>query len=158
MNLSAFPTRFASKVSVQPNGCWLWQAHINKGGYGDFMHPDTQRMCRAHRYSYEVAMGPIPDGLVIDHLCRVRHCVNPAHLEPVTSEENIRRGAAAILACPAGHSYSGDNLYVNPKGDRLCRECHRRQAAAYRVRHPERARAQARASDARYKARKRATK
>lgn len=82
---------------VDPDtGCWLWQGSLVQGsGYG--------RLCRdgvswpAHRYFFVRANGPIPDGLVLDHLCRVRHCVNPAHLEPVTHAENCRRGKQAKL-------------------------------------------------------------
>jgi hypothetical protein len=89
----------------------------------------------AHRFAYESVHGPITPGLVIDHLCRVRLCVNPAHLEPVTPGENSRRGYAWLLNrrnhqtvkthCPAGHAYRGANLYVSPRGDRRCRTCHR---------------------------------
>lgn len=71
--------------------CWLWSGALHNG-YGGFF-ADGQRW-RVHRWSYEFLVGPIPEGLHLDHLCRVRHCVNPAHLEPVTNQENIRRGEA----------------------------------------------------------------
>ena len=78
----------------------------------------------AHRWAYEDKVGPIPEGLDIDHLCRVRACVNPGHLEPVTRAENIRRAAAAKNACPAGHAYTEDNTYIRPGTvHRRCREC-----------------------------------
>lgn len=163
MRLADFPARFASKVEVDASGCWLWQAGLNRNGYGRYMLSGSNRDVVAHRYAYEVATGnPIPDGLVMDHLCRVRHCVNPEHVEPVTQRENLLRGQTrtarqvAATECPAGHPYAGDNLYVNPSGDRLCRECHRRRVAAARLVDPEKTRAEARERDARYRARKRA--
>lgn len=82
--------RFASKIEPQPDGCWLWTASCGRGGYGQVWHGGT--MARAHRVVYLLVTGsPIPDGLELDHLCRVRHCVNPEHLEPVTRQENQRR-------------------------------------------------------------------
>lgn len=87
-------SRFWDKVDKDGHdGCWLWTDATSWNGYGRFY--TGSRVMSAHRLSYELAVGPIPDGLQIDHLCRVRACVNPAHLEPVTLAENIRRGAAA---------------------------------------------------------------
>ncbi len=116
-----------------PDECWEWLASRDKDGYGQFSvrHGDGWKGCRAHRVVYELLAGPIPDGLQLDHLCRNPPCVNPAHLEAVTCQENLLRGktlnAAAIAKthCPQGHPYAGDNLYVNPKGERSCRECAR---------------------------------
>lgn len=85
-------------------------------------------------------VGPIPDGLVIDHLCRNPQCVNPMHLEPVTPEENTRRGIGgwntrAKTHCPQGHPYSGANLYINPtSGARVCRTCNNEKARRYKLR------------------------
>jgi len=73
--------------------CWIWKGGANKRGYGSFF--DGVWNVRAHRYSYELAIGPIPPGLHLDHLCRNTRCVRPDHLEPVTGEENHRRGRAA---------------------------------------------------------------
>ena len=96
----------------------------------------------AHRVSYEMAKGKIPDGLQLDHLCRMTLCVNPSHLEPVTPKENIRRGETAEVArltqlskthCPQGHPYSGENLYLKPNGRRECRQCVRDSGARYRA-------------------------
>ena len=86
------PERFWEKVDkAGQDECWLWTANKTApNGHGRFLGPGGQVM--AHRFAYELLVGPIPEGLVIDHLCRVRLCVNPAHLEPVTAEENIRRG------------------------------------------------------------------
>jgi hypothetical protein len=129
---------FESKFVVDADtGCWLWQATLTKNGYG-LIHksptgPDEKpRALIAHRVSYELYIGPIPDGLTIDHLCRVRHCVNPDHLEAVTLRENVLRGTnfsainAAKTHCPQGHPYSGENLIIT-KGGRRCRECDRRR-------------------------------
>lgn len=160
--LTPFPDYFMEKVAVAPDGCWLWQGRQNRNGYGRLYVRGSGGDQMAHRYAYTAAVGLIPEGYQLDHLCRVRHCVNPEHLEPVTQRENLLRGetvtaqSAAAEACPAGHSYSGDNLYVNRKGHRYCRTCHRERVAAARVRDPEKMRAQARAADARYRARKRA--
>ena len=90
---SAFQ-RFWSKVSIAPTGCWLWAGAIQaSNGYGRFgVGRATDGVCFAHRWAYEFFLGPIPAGLEIDHLCRVRACVNPLHLQPVTHAENRARG------------------------------------------------------------------
>lgn len=116
------PERFWTKVAkAAPNDCWLWTARQNGKGYGMFGNA-----C-AHRVSYELIIGPIPLGLQIDHLCRVRACVNPAHLEPVTPAENTRRALALITHCPQGHAYNVANTYwrTNTAGRkcRVCRAC-----------------------------------
>jgi hypothetical protein len=126
-------------ISPEPNsGCWIWTGYLNKGyghvvrgGYG---RGPIQRW-RVHRLSYETACGPIPVGLELDHLCRVRCCVNPDHLEPVTRLENIRRGEAGSnnrskTHCPKGHPYSEENTVLYSRG-RECRTCRSRSAEAY---------------------------
>ncbi|MFI2349761.1 HNH endonuclease signature motif containing protein [Streptomyces sp. NPDC019443] len=110
-----------------PGRCWLWVGAIGARGYGRIF-VDGQTV-PAHRWSYEAEVGSIQPGLVIDHLCRNRACVNPAHLEPVTNQVNTLRGIgmtarrARTTHCPAGHEYAGANLYVSPRGDRRCRIC-----------------------------------
>lgn len=109
-----------------PDCCWPWDGYRMDCGYGQARHGD--KVTCAHRLAYEMLVGPIPKGLVIDHLCRVRECVNPAHMEPVTNAENIRRGEggahwAAKTHCPQGHPYEGDNLYIDRRGSRNCRTC-----------------------------------
>jgi len=85
--------RVLSKLLIQPEtGCLLWTGALTWNGYGNFMLPDRSNV-RVHRLMYEWFAGPIPDGMQIDHLCRVRRCASPAHLEPVTCQENLLRGA-----------------------------------------------------------------
>lgn len=115
--------RFWAKVDKQDDGCWLWTAGGN-GRYGRFYFGGVNTY--AHRVSYELCVGPIPDGLVIDHLCRNTMCVRPDHLEAVTQKENLRRGETIPAAnskkttCPQGHEYD----YIHPKtGGRRCRTC-----------------------------------
>jgi len=122
------PQRFDTKWTPEPNtGCWLWIAGVNPLGYGQFWW--SGRTVTAHRFAYEREVGPIPDGLELDHLCRTRCCVNPAHLEPVTHRENTLRGdtitgrQARQTHCKRGHPLSGPNLYAKPNGRRQCRTC-----------------------------------
>lgn len=84
------PERIRRYVEIDANGCWIWTAARNRGGYG--IIGIELRSALAHRVSYEAFVGEIPNGLELDHLCRVRCCVNPQHLEPVTRYENVRRG------------------------------------------------------------------
>jgi hypothetical protein len=92
------PDLFWSKVdqSGGPDACWPWLGKINRGGYGEYRQRGSRASLRyswrAHRVAFELVIGPIPSGLVIDHLCRMRACVNPGHMEPVTHLENLRRG------------------------------------------------------------------
>ena len=121
-----YKRRFWGKVE-KTSTCWLWTAGKYNTGYGQFWihgrdHP-------AHRLAYIWEKGDIPLGLQLDHLCRVRHCVNPAHLEAVTQKENILRGegfaakGARQTHCLRGHPFSGANLYTTPAGGRRCLAC-----------------------------------
>lgn len=141
----AMLSRFARKMVRRPDGCWIWTGATNDGGYGQLRADD--RVQYAHRLAYETFVGPIPDGLQIDHLCRTRLCVNPAHLEPVTQRENILRGESPqalrsrATHCIAGHPLSGGNLYIRPDGKgRHCRTCQRRRNRETRRRRRQRAR------------------
>lgn len=107
--------------------CWLWLGATNDHDYGQFR--TGRRANYAHRWSYEAAVGPIPTGLDLDHLCRVTRCCNPAHLEPVTHRVNSMRGVglAAVNArkthCINGHPFDEENTRVNDRGHRRCRTC-----------------------------------
>lgn len=124
--------RLWARVDRQdPQGCWLWTGY-RSGGYGMMMRDGKQ--VGAHRVAYELLVGPIPVGLQVDHLCRVRHCVNPAHLEPVTREENIRRGILAERRgaherakthCKQGHEFTPESIVNRSRGGRDCKVCHR---------------------------------
>ncbi len=114
--------RFDALWSLDAGGCWIWRGAVNRAGYGAFSVDGTTR--RAHRVSYELRVGPIPEGLHLDHLCRVRACVNPAHLEPVTHAENVRRGArAGQTHCKRGHEFTPENTRVDKSGGRCCIAC-----------------------------------
>ena len=118
-------SRFWSRVDRTTGDCWIWTGSKTSAGYGNLAI--QQRWHYAHRLSYELVIGPIPEGLVIDHLCRVRHCVNPDHLEPVTNRVNIARGMAPYglrTTCRRGHDITSEaNVYVQPDGGRRCRLC-----------------------------------
>lgn len=120
------PERFWSKVDYGADDeCWLWTGAIGNG-YGRFTI--GRKEVRAHRWAYEALVGPVPPSLDIDHLCRVRACVNPAHLEPVSRRENLLRGDtitarnAARTHCPQGHPYDESNT-KRRRGGRECRRC-----------------------------------
>lgn len=121
--------RILANVAIEPGGCWTWQRHVQRNGYGTAWFNGRTRL--AHRVAYEVLVGPIPDGLTIDHLCRVKSCVNPAHLEPVTNRENnLRRpGSRVATHCARGHEFGSENTrwekghYGFPT--RRCIQCHR---------------------------------
>lgn len=135
--------RFAPKIALTDSGCIEWLAGTNGVGYGQLrvQIDGTNRHYYAHRWSYEYHVGPIPDGMHIDHLCRNTRCVNPDHLEPVTPRVNNLRGASSPAAnrrkthCHKGHELSGSNLYITPSsGYRHCRECARQHDRARRNR------------------------
>lgn len=132
--------RFWNKVN-KTESCWNWTSATNGFGYGLFW--SFGKMVTAHRFSYELARGPIPKGLTLDHLCRNTICVNPDHLEPVTMRENILRGQSptAINArksyCVNGHELTDENLIkmkLLQYGCRCCKICQRTYNNKYQKR------------------------
>lgn len=118
--------RFEDGYIPEPNsGCWLWIKTLSEHGYGRMLI--NYRIVFAHRFSYQQFRGSLTDGLVLDHLCRNRCCVNPDHLEQVTQTENVRRGGKMLNAsCPSGHPFTPENTWINPRnGWRQCRQCNR---------------------------------
>lgn len=135
--------RIAARISIEDHGfstpCWVWKGHIGKTGYGRLSVCDRTRS--VHRVSYEAFKGQIPVSLVIDHLCRVRACCNPDHLEPVTTRENLARSPLVKLPkpyhptrCPKGHEYTPENSMKRSNGYRQCMECSRQQGRDARAR------------------------
>ncbi len=109
------------RTVVDRAGCRLWMGNRNKWGYGAISDKGQARS--VHRVSYSLFVGPIPEGHEVDHLCRVRNCWTPDHLEAVTKVEHGRRSQNATKThCPEGHEYGGVNLYEY-KGGRYCRKC-----------------------------------
>lgn len=113
-------TRFWAKVVRDAEtGCFIWLGS-NNGSYGTFFLDSRCR--RAHGVAYEWTFGPVPDGLVLDHLCRLTLCVNPHHLEAVSQRENVRRGEVVKTHCIKGHPLTLANTYRGTWG-RRCRDC-----------------------------------
>ena len=134
--------RFWTRVDRISGGCWLWTGHTASNGYGRIQIDGVSMP--VHRVSYEWLVGPVPDGLELDHVrargCTSRACVNPAHLEPVTHRENTLRGDTIVAAqtkrthCPRGHELSEGNLVPSSlkNGRRGCLTCSRAKAAERR--------------------------
>lgn len=126
---------FWEKV-LKSDGCWTWTGSLSVHGYGKVTR--QRRFRSAHRLAYELLIGPIPAGLTLDHLCRNRRCVKPAHLEPVTMRENLRRGdspsaiARRTNRCKNGHVYTPENTYFW-RGGRSCVVCRRIASATCRA-------------------------
>lgn len=120
--------RFMESIDLGDDGCWLWNKSTDINGYSQFSI--RGQMMKGHRFIYEVYVGVIEGGLELDHLCRVRHCVNPEHLEAVTHAENLRRMPKHrphtwADTCKAGHSLSEGNYFIrSDSGTKRCRVCH----------------------------------
>ena len=127
------------RVRVDAEGHWIWtgcRTMAGPLGYGRFSW-DAERRILAHRAAYEMFVGPVPENLELDHLCRVRDCVNPAHLEPVTHQENVRRAQADYCK-----NCGGELVRVSPGQQRICRPCRARRGREYRARLKARAASQ----------------
>jgi len=133
--------RLFSGLVIDPSGCVLWTHRVNNHGYGLISVNNREQL--VHRVMWQLCVGPIPDGLELDHVaergCRYRNCANIAHLEPVTHRENLMRGSgptainAALEQCPAGHDYDLINTYFDRNGGRKCRACHRERMRVSRA-------------------------
>jgi hypothetical protein len=128
--------RFFKHVRPNPGtGCWEWAGPKNWGGYGQILNVGPSRShWTAHGAAYRLFVGEIPMGMELDHVCRMRHCANPAHLEVVTHRENLRRAPTQVTTvnatkthCVDGHEFTEENTYTTPDGRRQCRSCHRRR-------------------------------
>lgn len=126
-----------SRSAPGPDGCRLWTGYLTDG-YGR-VRIGGGRFTGAHQVAWTLANGPVPDGLVLDHLCRRRHCIEPSHLEPVTNRENWARGMAPSVtnatrtACQSGHPFDDANTYHHG-GRRQCRACNAAAVARYKAR------------------------
>lgn len=134
-----------NRIVIDGNsGCWNYTGPTNAGGYseGYGMVSIRGRSYYTHRLSYMLEFGPIPDGLVIDHLCRNTLCCNPFHLEPVTHRENMLRGKKAKQThCIHGHPFDAANTWINSYGHRACKACRASRERARRAQRRENARA-----------------
>lgn len=138
------PSNLANKIVVDGNGCWIWQG-CKRNGYGRVFHQG--KLHTTHRVAYRTLVGEIQSGLELDHLCRVRACCNPEHLEAVLHKVNIHRGAVMTAngrpshvgtACRHGHEYVDGSYYTDKKGHRKCRTCRKANMDAYHNRRKER--------------------
>jgi hypothetical protein len=130
--------RITLNVTISPTGCWEWELCRDGGGYARLTV--QKKFCYGHRFAYEIFVGPIPEGLHIDHLCRNRGCVNPEHLQPVTTAVNQHRSVGTIAAinaakraCHRGHPFDEDNTRIDSRGCRVCRTCNIQRSAAWRA-------------------------
>lgn len=128
--MNNIPQRITRKlIPIPESGCFVWTGQEERGGYGMVWFNGKKRL--VHRVVWEIERGAIETGKSLDHLCRVRGCVNPHHLEPVDIRTNILRGAsiAALNAkkdmCANGHQFTSRNTYITKRGSRFCRECGR---------------------------------
>lgn len=123
------PERLMRRYIRKTDTCWIWIGVLDTKGYG--LASIANKRYRAHRIVYEALVGPIPEGLELDHLCKNTYCVNPTHLEPVTHAENMRRAFEGITHCRKGHE-KATNTYIGLDGKKRCRACNTEAARRYR--------------------------
>lgn len=129
--------RFNSKYTIQKNGCWDWIGQVYPNGYGSLWVRGKNVF--AHRFSYQMFNGAIPEKLTVDHLCKNRKCVNPFHLDLTTRVDNVQRSNNEIANnkakthCPYGHEYNLENIYFRKNGHRSCIACTKRRARMYKL-------------------------
>ncbi|PZE89951.1 HNH endonuclease signature motif containing protein [Curtobacterium sp. MCBD17_008] len=125
--------RIPGHVQYTPFGCWHWTGYLDRDGYGVMKYQGVPQA--AHRLAYTQWVGPVPEGHQLDHLCRNRACVNPEHLEPVTTQVNTARGIKPNRGtCRNGHPRTASNVYTTPQGHRACRPCRQDADARYKAR------------------------
>lgn len=128
-SVDALPERLRIRTVVNDDGCWNWTGKATTKGYGMVKRERSRSSVMVYRLAYELLVAPIPQGMVIDHLCRNPRCLNPAHLEPVSQKVNVHRGNSAVVEqasrtqCPQGHPLSGDNLYIQLRRGIQHRSC-----------------------------------
>ena len=145
--LTTLKERFFSKVDKQPgeDGCWVWTADLDVGGYGRFWWDADVGVVATHIVCWTLLKGRIPPDAVLDHLCKNRACCRPEHLQPITQRENTMRGAgitaqnARLQSCRKGHPFTPENTYRPPgTNSRQCRECMRAATRRFHASHPGR--------------------
>jgi hypothetical protein len=135
MNRRNTPEDFHKRHAIDSNGCHIWYGSLTEDGYGRFTI--NFQAWLAHRYAYFLKYGTLDPKKEIDHKCRVRRCVNPDHLEEVTSKENVMRGNTVARRnsnkthCKHGHEFTIENTYIKSNGGRLCKQCGRDNARKY---------------------------
>jgi hypothetical protein len=135
----SLPDRLRSRIAVDERGCWVWTRGKTGSGYAAIKWDRRQTL--VHRLVFSLITGQeIPKGQQLDHLCRVRHCVNPAHLEVVSGRVNNLRGEspaarnARKVECIRGHRFTSESTYITPRGERACRPCNALRTAQYTLR------------------------
>lgn len=123
MNQTAI-ARFRSKVLIGDDGHWHWTGSLRKNGYGQF-RLSTEKNGYAHRAAYKLYVGPIPEGMTVDHTCELKSCVNPDHLQLLSWEDNHRKWAESVTHCQRGHEFTPENTIITSQGRRACKTCWR---------------------------------
>lgn len=125
--MNRFSTRFWDKVDSKADECWIWIGAVDKHGYGSIL--EEKKVKKSHRVSYEMFYGKIPNHLVIDHMCKIKRCINPRHLRAITRGENTLTGSGVSAInkrkthCIRGHELSGENIFLYKRAGHINRQC-----------------------------------